>query len=201
MSSIVVAGDVSGSVTLSAPSAAGSVTVTLPSASGTMLTTASTITPSSGSVNQAALATGVAGTGPAFSAYQNADQTGLASNTYTKCNFQVEEYDTNNNFASSRFTPTVAGYYQVNWGADILITGGGSGFIAALYQNGSLYRESNGLFSGSATELQVTGSTLIYMNGSTDYLEVYVRATGGSARQTFNGSPYTFFNGFLARAA
>ena len=36
MSSIVVNGDTSGSVTLSAPTVAGTVTVTLPSASGTM---------------------------------------------------------------------------------------------------------------------------------------------------------------------
>jgi hypothetical protein len=41
MSSIVVAGDTSGSVTLSAPAVAGSVVITLPTASGTMATTAS----------------------------------------------------------------------------------------------------------------------------------------------------------------
>ena len=43
MASIVVNGDTSGAVTLSAPAVAGTVTVTLPAASGTMLTTASTI--------------------------------------------------------------------------------------------------------------------------------------------------------------
>jgi hypothetical protein len=41
MASVVVNGDVSGSVTLQAPSAAGSVTVTLPAASGTMASLAS----------------------------------------------------------------------------------------------------------------------------------------------------------------
>ncbi len=41
MSSIVVAGDTSGSVTMSAPAVAGSVVITLPTASGTMATTAS----------------------------------------------------------------------------------------------------------------------------------------------------------------
>ena len=38
MSSVIVAGDVSGSVSLTAPSAAGSTVITLPSTSGTMLT-------------------------------------------------------------------------------------------------------------------------------------------------------------------
>ena len=41
MSSIVVAGDTSGSVTLSAPAVAGTVVITLPSASGTMTSFAS----------------------------------------------------------------------------------------------------------------------------------------------------------------
>jgi hypothetical protein len=39
MSSIIVAGDVSGSVTLQAPSAAGTTTLTLPTTSGTIVTT------------------------------------------------------------------------------------------------------------------------------------------------------------------
>jgi hypothetical protein len=43
MSSIVVSGDTSGSVTLSAPAAAGSVTVTLPSSTGTMLASGNTL--------------------------------------------------------------------------------------------------------------------------------------------------------------
>ena len=50
---------------------------------------------------------------PAFSAYANV-ATSLASGSPTKVLFQVEEFDTNANFASSRFTPTVAGYYQIN---------------------------------------------------------------------------------------
>lgn len=44
MSSIVVAGDVSGSVTIAAPSAAGSTTLTLPSTSGTFVTDSATQT-------------------------------------------------------------------------------------------------------------------------------------------------------------
>jgi len=54
MASVVVNGDTSGAVTLSAPAAAGTVTVTLPAASGTMLTTAS----SGQSIPKAALPTG-----------------------------------------------------------------------------------------------------------------------------------------------
>lgn len=42
MSSISIAGDTSGSITLSAPAVAGTNTVTIPAATGTLLTTAST---------------------------------------------------------------------------------------------------------------------------------------------------------------
>jgi len=54
MSSIVVAGDTSGSVTLQAPAVAGTTVITLPATSGTMITTAS----SGQSIPKAALPTG-----------------------------------------------------------------------------------------------------------------------------------------------
>lgn len=52
---------------------------------------------------------------PAFSAYQSVAQT-LASTTITKITFTTEEFDTNSCYdtSTSRFTPTVAGYYQIN---------------------------------------------------------------------------------------
>ena len=53
MSSIIVAGDVSGSVTLQAPSAAGTTTLTLPTTSGTVVTSAT-----STGINASALSTG-----------------------------------------------------------------------------------------------------------------------------------------------
>ena len=60
MASIVVSGDTSGTVTLSAPSVAGTTTLTLPTTSGTVLTDASTILTSqlSGSIASSSLPTG-----------------------------------------------------------------------------------------------------------------------------------------------
>jgi hypothetical protein len=49
MSSVVIAGDTSGSITLNAPNVAGTTTLTLPTANGTVITTGS---PQSGSVLQ-----------------------------------------------------------------------------------------------------------------------------------------------------
>ena len=199
MSSIVVAGDTSGTVTLQAPATAGSVVVTLPAANGTMLTNNSTITPSAGSVNQAALATGVAGTGPAFSAYATANQT-ISSGVWTKITLDAEDFDTNNNFASSRFTPTVAGYYQVN--ASVAFAAGSQQDAIAIYKNGAFYRIGTYHSDPGTIGLREIISTLVYCNGSTDYLEVYVTYNAGGATNTVTGGQYNiWFNGSLARAA
>jgi hypothetical protein len=65
-------------------------------------------------ITQPELAANVASTGPAFSCYPSTAQS-VASSTNTKILLQTEIFDTNNNFESSAFTPTVAGYYQLNW--------------------------------------------------------------------------------------
>ena len=63
MSSVVINGDTSGSVTLSAPAVAGTVTVTLPATSGTMLTTASSTGVSGSAISSGTVAEAYGGTG------------------------------------------------------------------------------------------------------------------------------------------
>ena len=63
MASIVVNGDTSGAVTLSAPATAGTVTVTLPATSGTMLTTASSTGVSGSAISSGTVAEAYGGTG------------------------------------------------------------------------------------------------------------------------------------------
>ena len=69
MSSIVVNGDTSGSVTLSAPATAGSVVVTLPATSGTMLTTASTTGISGSAISSGTVPEAYGGTGTSTGYY------------------------------------------------------------------------------------------------------------------------------------
>jgi hypothetical protein len=151
-------------------------------------------------ITQPELATGVAGTGPAFSAYQNTAQT-LSSATLTKITFDTEEYDTNNNFASSRFTPTVAGYYLVS--GKVQSNASYTAGITAIYKNGSLYRY--GAYNANATGVsQPSMSCLVYCNGSTDYIEFYASFTTGQDTAGVSNSgtaALTWFQGHLARAA
>ena len=69
MSSIVVNGDTSGAVTLSAPAVAGTVTVTLPAASGTMLTTASSTGISGSAISSGTVPEAYGGTGTSTGYY------------------------------------------------------------------------------------------------------------------------------------
>jgi len=193
MSKVVIQGDASGTgiFTVKSPNSNTDRTLTLPDEAGTVLTSASTTV----------LPKGV----PAFSVYTSADQS-FSQSTYTKVTFDTEQFDTNSNFASSRFTPTVAGYYLFN--ASIFIsylTSAPNTIRTILYKNGSAYRSgylasAGGASSGPYGALQV--SDIVYLNGSTDYVEVYVWSNGvGAYVQDSNDSIITtFFSGMLVRA-
>ena len=134
---------------------------------------------------------------PAFSAYGNANQTPSA-NTWTKITFNLEEFDTATNFdtTNSRFTPTTAGYYQISGGLNMTV-GSSAAMLLAVYKNGTLNKYLNGFYSGTETDLG--GSVLLYLNGSTDYVELYGR--GGAATVTFYaGTTVTWFTGVGVRA-
>ena len=159
-----------------------------------------------GSITQADLASGVAGTGPAFSAYSSANQF-PSNSTWTKVIFGTEVFDTNSCFSSSTFTPNVAGYYQVSASISMAAdTGMTAGFIL-FYKNGASTLANIG---SHVTGLSTVGyyvmsaSGLVYMNGSTDYLEVYGAILGtGTNRYFFLSQPTypTVFTGALVRAA
>jgi hypothetical protein len=176
--SLVLQSSGGGSVTLEEPVTASNLTITVPAETGTIITTASTF----------------AGTGPAFSAYASTNQA-LSTNVLTKILFDTEVFDTNNNFSSSRFTPTVAGYYFVSAGVGV-----GASTTAAsmtLYKNGAAYQEMLAL-AGNVNAI-CGNSPLVFCNGTTDYLEIY--ALFGTGQNTFGIAQYTYFNGAMVRAA
>jgi hypothetical protein len=149
------------------------------------------------SVTQAKLAAGVAGNGPAFSAYASGSQA-LTGGTSTKIIFDVEEFDTNNNFASSRFTPTVAGYYQLN--ANVRPNNTNQEAQVSLTKNGSSYKNGSNVNVASGSQFGTVLSTLVYANGTTDYFEIFCYV-GSSTAGTSSGMQSTYFNGAMVRAA
>jgi hypothetical protein len=169
---------------------------------GTLDLSSKTVTLPDASVAQAKLAANVVGNGPAFRAYANSTTTIGGSGSATKITLGGEDYDTANCFASSRFTPNVAGYYQIN-AAALLASGSGTPgapfFAVLVYKNGSF--ALGGSHSNAADSRSSTVSDLIYLNGTTDYLELYANQFSGGDRTVISSRQWTFLSGFLARAA
>ena len=146
------------------------------------------------------------GNGPAFNAYLSNNQS-VNQNTNTKVLFDTERFDTNNNFdtSTSRFTPTVAGYYQVNLNIFHDYTGSyAAGSIKAnIYKNGSnyIFAQLSNATSGYAYGCYSL-TALIYMNGSTDYLEAYGTNPNPTGSAVFDGgATVTNFSACLVRGA
>ena len=167
--SIVLMGSTSGSITLSEPAVAGSNTISLPAVTGTMM------------VN-----------GPAFGA-SDAATTATAGVT-TLIVFDTEIFDTDNAFNGSRFQPLVAGYYQVNGAVSNSGNASASSVSVSLQKNGTGYVSSVGYY-GAAYSVRPNVATIVYLNGSTDYVELYGLNNGNANLST------AYFSASLVRGA
>jgi hypothetical protein len=181
MSSVVISGDTSGAITLSAPAVAGTNTITLPAATGTAM---------------------VSGNMPAFFAYLNGNQT-ISRASWTKIAFNAEIFDTNNCFDSTtnyRFTPTVAGYYLISTTSEDA-TGLSSAYqIIGIYKNGTIVSR----YLTPCVSYGASGTTnlIVYCNGSTDYIEAYQFFSGsGSVAIDGSAATLTYITGSLIRGA
>jgi hypothetical protein len=127
----------------------------------------------------------------AFAAYLGGAQA-MPAAAATKILFDTKEYDTAGAFAGSKFQPAVAGYYQIN-GA-VASAGAHVAAFAMIYKNGAAYkRGTNNDSAGNATV-----STIVHLNGTTDYVELYGYFSTAQPIQT--GSIETFMNGALVAA-
>lgn len=176
MANVVISGDTSGSVVLTVPAIAGTSTFTLQGPTGTL----------------------VAG-GPAFYAQQQ-DHQYITSNTYTKVQFPIEIFDTNNNYdpnANYRFTPTVAGYYLITANVYFYAASGFAKPNLRITKNGNanFYSTSNMdayismSAAGTLTDCTLSISGVLYANGSTDYFEIFGKVTGTTPE--FYGGAFT----------
>jgi hypothetical protein len=143
--------------------------------------------------------------GPAFSVFPNSSVTQtITSGSQQKVLFQQEEFDTDNCYASSRFTPTVAGYYQLNATVRISGTMGTGESMLVIWKNGSEWKRG---WNASGTEVganffAMQVSSLVYANGTGDFFEIYIQqGSGGNRDITVAGGNITYFNGCMVRGA
>lgn len=137
---------------------------------------------------------GVNSFGPAFAAYQSSLQS-IPNGTITKVNLQTELFDTAAAFASSRFTPQVAGYYLITWGVGVVAAA--ASLIGIVYKNTS--RWSDGSFSSGSAFIS-TGSAIVQMNGTTDFIELWMSQASGAATNSSAAPNQTYLTGALLRA-
>lgn len=187
MGNLVFNGATSGSTTVQ-PTDAVSPTLTLPSTSGTL-----------------------ALNGPTFSATSNANQS-ISAATFTLVSLQTENWDTATSFNNTgstvtlngisvpayAFAPVIAGYYQVNYAIDSGSSTSPIRSLACLYKNGSQYRFATNMVG--TTSYGNSGSSLVYLNGTTDYIQMYAYIQASTA-VVGNIPTQTFFEAFLARTA
>lgn len=154
------------------------------------------------SVSQAKLGTNVAGTGPVFSAIRSSGNITLTASTWTKVTFNGTDFDTNSvvNTSTGTITPTVAGYYQVclsvyiNYSASATVRMG-----LRLYKNGSAIK-GDSTTGASPFYGMFNLNTLVYCNGTTDYLEMYAFQASSTDAVVLAGGTYTYMTGALVRA-
>lgn len=135
-----------------------------------------------------------------FSAYCSTGKS--IANTTLIVDLQTELFDTNSNFASSRYTAPIAGYFQVNARAWFGNAGSGSTEYCELQlrKNGTTVFASgreNG--SDNANRLMRPSISTVVELAAGDYLEIFMLAVG--SRDIVAGQSNTYFNGFMVSQA
>ena len=140
--------------------------------------------------------------GPTFAAYLAGGDQSISTTTYTKIEMNTEEWDTDSCYDNTlfRFTPNVAGYYQIN--VTVRFKGTSTqGYISAIFKNGlETYRIEHDQNTTVGPLRGAAGSALVYFNGTTDYVELYgwIQATSPLIAQ---GQALTRWSGHMVRAA
>jgi hypothetical protein len=141
--------------------------------------------------------------GPAFSASRATNQS-VSSNTTTKVQLVDKQFDTNSafdNITNYRFQPTIAGYYQISHAVVGAANGGTlEATNSQLFKNGAElikgFLTGSYLYPTTVQEANSTGSMLVFLNGSTDYIELYGKVIGTSP--AISGA---YLTGVLVRGA
>ena len=193
MSKVKIEGNASGTgtLTISAPNTNTDRTLTLPDGAGEIL-----LSDGDGSNLTGVVPDDI----PIFSAYAPTNGT-ISQNTYTVVLFGTEQYDTDSayNTSNGRFQPSIAGYYWIGVSLEHNAT---TRQICRIIKHSSLNEDyfvwDTALAQSSGVDL--TGSTLMYLNGSTDYVDVQVYGSGGDYTISTDLGR-SMFQGYLVRKA
>ena len=177
--SLVLQSSGGGQITIQEPATASNFTQTLPAAGGVTM---------------------VSGNMPAFSASASGTTT-ITSGVFTKMVLNAENWDTASCYDSTtnyRFTPNVAGYYLITGSLDAGTSTNQTRAIPVIFRNGSQYRLGVNIATAAGNIFTSTVSAQVYLNGSTDYVELFAYVLASTAQYTAGTA--TWFDGVLVRA-
>jgi len=166
-------------------------------ATGTTLTlgtSGDTITiPSGVTIANSGTATGFGGSNsPYFQAYKNDAQSIGASWTKVQVNTEIVDsanaYDNSSNY---RFTPQTAGKYFIYGQVTCSTSSDMDRCMAGIYLNGSAVSQTNSFSSDSSS---AHTATIVDLNGSSDYVELY--GYFGVTNNTDTQNRAVFFGGY-----
>ena len=124
-------------------------------------------------------------------AIRTSQQAALAINTFVKVAFDSAILNPNTGYstANSRFTPDVAGWYMVAATVTQAGTQNTDNAQLLIYKNGANHRRLSVVNTSSATHLtsQTSGSALVYLNGSGDYVEIFMYRGQSSGTASVEG--------------
>lgn len=110
-------------------------------------------------------------------AYRNAPQI-IPDWTWTKIGIDTDSFDPANisDLPNNRITPTKAGYYIVIAQAAMDTNSKNLQILCSIYKNGSSAIRGNRIINSGAitSQLYVLATDIIYLNGTTDYLELWI---------------------------
>jgi len=145
---------------------------------------------------------GSSSSGPVFSAYAYGQQTNIANSVIS---FDRVDIDTDDvyNATNSRWTPGVAGYYQINTLVSCVVSAGSGDAYVVLRKNGSTWLTSSSRYSTSSQFMPLNISTIVYLS-ATDYVDIYGSATATvNTNATFGpgtNKTWVYFNGCFLRS-
>jgi len=191
MAALNLAGKTSGYIKLKSPDVALNATVELPNKDGILATLDDIGTGGGGSVETV--------NAPAFSVHIGNTPQSIPSTSWVQVNLDDVKFDSHNAFntSNSRFTPTVAGYYQVTAYAYFIDAQNAS--MVRIEKNGTeIKRGTRAGSNGTAYSIASLVTALVYMNGTTDYLTM---GAYHSDTQPRNINSNAYFEGVLVKPA
>ena len=133
-----------------------------------------------------------------FKASPNATQS-IPDSVVTKVGFLdtiTNTYDNDNWFISSRYTPQQEGWYQFEAFVQLTAMVDGSQVILEIQKNGTRFSHLGMEHASNTSAIGVGGaSPPILMNGTTDYVEIFIFQNSGVAQNVSGSSNSSYFSG------